>query len=113
MDEDDMTWTAPWASEAPGASPSEGAAIQQVKYILCSCYCLPPLAEAVDKRVVLLFFLRRFQSRVSNVNIGRQYDLKTFFPCFIIVREVVISGTTAARGLKFWLQVALLPPIAT
>ena len=32
MDEDDMTWTAPWASEAPKASPSEGAAIQQVKY---------------------------------------------------------------------------------
>ena len=45
-------------------------------------YCLPPLAEAVNKRAVLLFFfLRRFQSRVSNVNIGRQYDLKTFFPC--------------------------------
>ena len=48
-------------------------------------YCLPPLAEAVDKRAVLFFFfffLRRFQSRVRNVNIGRQYDLKTFFPCF-------------------------------
>ena len=36
MDEDDMTWTAPWASEAPRASPSEGAAIQQVKYaVMC------------------------------------------------------------------------------
>ena len=32
---------------------------------------------------------------------------------FIIVREVSISGTTAARGLKFWLQVALLAPIST
>ena len=25
----------------------------------------------------------------------------------------MISGTTAARGLKFWLQVALLAPFAT
>ena len=32
---------------------------------------------------------------------------------FIIVRERKISGTTAARGLKFWLQVALGAPIAT
>ena len=32
---------------------------------------------------------------------------------FIIVREGKISGTTAARGLKFWLQVALLAPIST
>ena len=31
----------------------------------------------------------------------------------IIVRERGISGTTAARGLKFWLQVALSAPIAT
>ena len=31
----------------------------------------------------------------------------------IIVREVGISGTIAARGLKFWLQVALSAPIAT
>ena len=30
-----------------------------------------------------------------------------------IVRGVLISGTTAARGLKFWLQVALSAPIAT
>ena len=32
---------------------------------------------------------------------------------FIIVRELRISGTIAARGLKFWLQVALSAPIAT
>ena len=32
---------------------------------------------------------------------------------FIIVREGKISGTIAARGLKFWLQVALSAPIAT
>ena len=32
---------------------------------------------------------------------------------FIIVREVVISESIAARGLKFWLQVALSAPIAT
>ena len=32
---------------------------------------------------------------------------------FIIVREPRISGTTEARGLKFWLQVGLGPPIAT
>ena len=38
-------------------------------------------------------------------------------PCrilyFIIVRERGLSGTTAARGLKFWLRVALSAPIAT
>ena len=45
--------------------------------------CLPPLAEVVDKRALLFFFLRRFQSRLSNVNIGRQYDLKTFFSLFL------------------------------
>ena len=32
---------------------------------------------------------------------------------FIIVRGRSISGTIAARGLKFWLQVALSAPIAT
>ena len=32
---------------------------------------------------------------------------------FIIVRGVVHFETTAARGLKFWLQVALSAPIAT
>ena len=32
---------------------------------------------------------------------------------FIIVREPAISGTIAARGLKFWLQAALSAPIAT
>ena len=32
---------------------------------------------------------------------------------FIIVRERKISGTTAARGLKFWLQVALGALFAT
>ena len=32
---------------------------------------------------------------------------------FIIVREGKISGTIAPRGLKFWLQVALLAPFAT
>ena len=31
---------------------------------------------------------------------------------FIIVIKLIISGTTAARGLKFWLQVALGPPFA-
>ena len=32
---------------------------------------------------------------------------------FIIVREGKISGTIAPRGLKFWLQVGLGPPITT
>ena len=32
---------------------------------------------------------------------------------FIIVRERLISASRAARGLKFWLQVALSAPIAT
>ena len=38
-------------------------------------------------------------------------------PClilyFIIVREVAISASIAARGLKFWLQVVLSAPFAT
>ena len=36
-----------------------------------------------------------------------------FILYFIIVRGRKISGTTAARGLKFWLQVALLALIST
>merc|ERR1711994_1117091 len=36
-----------------------------------------------------------------------------FILYFIIVREVLISASRAARGLKFWLQVALSAQIAT
>ena len=43
----------------------------------------------------------------------RKISLVRIILYFIIVREVKISGTTAARGLKFWLQVALSAPIAT
>ena len=73
-------------------------------------YCLPPLAEAVDKRALLFFFFfksslhfccilsLRAETKTNrhflqwpwnhvfhfhSNNIGRQYDLKTSFPCFM------------------------------
>ena len=39
-------------------------------------------------------------------------SVDTFILYFIIVVKVKISASRAARGLKFWLQVALGPPFA-
>ena len=52
----------------------------------------------------------------QETNNSKEKNRYAMMPCdiqyIIIVREVIISGTTAARGLKFWLQVDLGPPIA-
>ena len=38
--------------------------------------------------------------------------IQVYILYFNIVVEVMISASRAARGLKFWLQVALGPPMA-
>ena len=60
-------------------------------------YCLPPLAEAVDKRALWLLLLHLVITLLScrffrvntktNVNIERQYDLKTFFLVYCTSRN--------------------------
>ena len=59
----------------------------------------------------ILFNVTRFDKKCVVLPCFVQY--LNYILYFIIVREPTISGTIAARGLKFWLQVALLAPIAT
>ena len=58
----------------------------------------------LEETVLFIGTARSFSTRIM-IYKGIQY--------IIIVREPKISGTTAARGLKFWLQVALSAPFAT
>ena len=70
------------------------------------CLVLPPLrisSPENNKTTKVLFVPPRW---------GIAEVLGTYPNLIIIVWECLISGTKAARGLKFWLQVALGPPFA-
>ena len=59
--------------------------------------------------------VRNFHVRIEGRNLFYQHTFSPvfFILYFIIVRELVHFKTTAARTMKFWLQVAYGPPIAT
>ena len=57
-----------------------------------------------------LTFTHNRHATLLNIMEGKNTRIILYF---IIVVKVGLSETTAARGLKFWLQVALLAPIST
>ena len=85
---------------------------------LGSFYCLPALTEAVDKRalqlllllllVITLISLCAKQKQIAK-QCGRQYDLKTFFPCYsidctFIEEEISLFWTFHFRIQYSWEQ---------